>query len=205
MTTASSPVTGTAHRSYDVVILSGSAGAFEAVTAILARLPTTFALPMVIVLHHAAGRSEMLLKLLSRSTRFPVRLAEDGVRLSPRTVYLAPSTRHLLLTPDHTFASTDGRRINSLRSSVEPLLASVTACFGSRAIAVVLSGTGRNGAKGLRALHDAGGTVLAQDRASSQMFAMPAAAIEAGAVDEVLPAWRIARRLMELTAVSPTS
>ena len=103
------------------------------------------------------------------------------------------------VTSEHTVSLFDHTRINFARSSSDPLFDSVAAVYGPRAVGVVLSGTGRNGAAGAKRLHDVGATVLAQDRATAEYFAMPHAAIELGAVDWVLPVDRVARALIALT------
>lgn len=197
--TASPSLTTAAKPSYDVIVMSASAGGLEAVTSILSNLPAHFPVPIIVVLHHAEGGSKALARLLARWTRLSVVEATDGARLAAGTVYLAPPTRHVQLMPDYTIASTNGRRINYLRSSSDPLLTSLASICGPRAIALVLSGTGRNGALGAKALHDAGGLVFAQDEATSRNFGMPGAAIAAGAVNAVLPLEAIASRLIELT------
>lgn len=200
--TAPAPVLVRTKPAFDVIVMSASAGGVEAVMKILGSLPSDFAVPIIVVLHHAKGRSHILAGVLSMYTRMRVAEADDGIVLAPASVYLAPADRHITVTPTHSIASTDGRHINFLRSSSELLLQSVATVCGPRAIAVILSGTGRNGAFGAKALHDAGGIVLAQDKATSLFFGMPEAAIEAGAVNEVLPLQAIGPRLVELARAS---
>jgi two-component system chemotaxis response regulator CheB len=93
-------------------------------------------------------------------------------------------------------------RIAYGRASADPLFESAAATYGPRSIAVVLSGGGRSGATGAKAIRDAGGAVIAQDQATSRHFSMPRAAIDAGAVTNVLPVDRIAEQLMILTEPS---
>jgi len=185
-------------RPYDVVVMSASAGGLAALIEILPHLPEDFPIPIVVVMHHGAGRSQNVVDILARRTKLSVVAAVDGDRLEPGVIYLAPASRHMLLA-DHRIASMDGRQINYLRSSSEPLLGSVVSAFGSRAIAVILTGSGRNGAFGARALHDAGGMVLVQDPKTAEALGMPLAAIEAGAANEVVPLKLIGPRLVELT------
>jgi two-component system chemotaxis response regulator CheB len=171
--TTHAPDLPAAHRdSYDIVVLSASAGGLEAISEVLRDLPASFPVPIIAVLHHAPGRSHLVRQILARHTPLRVLEAVDGDALRAGSVYLAPGHRHMLVTPGRTISSRDTERINWLRSSSEPLLRSIIEEFGSRAIAVILTGTGRNGAAGAKALHDAGGMVLAQDRASAKQYGM---------------------------------
>jgi chemotaxis response regulator CheB len=184
-----------------IVVISGSAGALSALYEILEWLPVNMPAPVVVVLHHGPGHSDIVARLLQKHCRLLVTPVAPGVVMRPGFVYLAPSTEHMWLTDDHRIACGDHRRINFLRSSSEPLLDSVTALFGSGGLAVVLSGMGRNGAAAAKRLHDAGGTVLVQDRATSAHFAMPQAAIEARAATQVLPLPMIGPAILRLSGV----
>lgn len=183
---------------YGIVIMAASAGGIHAVQAILAGLTADFPAPIVIVLHHGEGRTEAIVRVLARHTSLRVAEATDGDAITAGSAYVAPPDRHLRIQQDLSISSGDGGRINFLRSSAEPLLASVAHVFGRRTIVVVLSGTGRNGVVGTKHLHDLGATVLAQNEASSQHFGMARAAIAANAVTEVLPLDAMAPRLRDL-------
>ena len=182
-----------------VVVVAASAGGIQALRTILPQLPEKFSAPVVVVLHRTAGRPGVLAQVLGRGSGLLVKDAEDGERLVPGRVYVAPADRHTHLTPGGHVSFRDNAKVNFLRSSADPLFRSAAAVYGPGAIAVVLSGGGRNGAAGAKAVKDAGGVVIAQDRETSQHFAMPRAAIEAGAVTDVLPLQDIAARLASLT------
>jgi two-component system chemotaxis response regulator CheB len=107
-------------------------------------------------------------------------------------VFVAPPDHHLLVNPDGSLSLAQTPRVHSLRPAADVLFASVASSIKGRAIAVVLSGGGENGCRGVRAIQEAGGTVIAQNRASCQLFGMPRAAIEAGCADYVLPVTEIA-------------
>ena len=113
-------------------------------------------------------------------------------------VYLAPPDRHMLIKRKGVLTLTDSELVNFVRPSADLLFESVAAAYGPRALAVVLTGSGRDGALGVTAIKQRGGTVVAQDEASSEFFGMPSAAIKTGAVDHVLALEDIAPRLVML-------
>ncbi|HKW49528.1 MAG TPA: chemotaxis protein CheB [Gemmatimonadaceae bacterium] len=185
---------------YDFIAITASAGGISALAHVLSSLPADFDVPIVVVQHHTPGRTPDLAHVLSRLSRRPVRIAEAGQRIMPGTVYLAPGSAHLIVRLDQSFELMDGRRIAYVRSSAESLFSSAADAYGPRMIAVVLTGLGRNRAGGVRRVKDAGGTVIAQDEATSRYFSMPQAALATGAVDSVLPLGGIAPELIHLTA-----
>lgn len=184
---------------YDFIAITASAGGISALGHVLSSLPPDFDVPIVVVQHHTPGRTFDLAHVLSRLSKRPVHIAEVGQHIRRGNVYLAPGAAHLLVMPDHSFELMDGRRIAHVRSSAESLFASAADAYGSRMIAVVLTGLGRNGAEGVRRVKELGGTVIAQDEATSRYFSMPSAAIATGAVDSVLPLGAIAPALIHLT------
>jgi len=130
----------------------------------------------------------------------PVVHGEEGMELEPDHVFLAPPDRHMLIKRSGTLTLTDSELVNFVRPSADLLFESVAAAYGDRAIAVVLTGSGHDGALGVTAIKQRGGTVVAQDEASSEFFGMPSAAIKTGAVDFVLPLEEIAPTLTTLVA-----
>ncbi|HET7824221.1 MAG TPA: CheB methylesterase domain-containing protein, partial [Anaeromyxobacter sp.] len=182
----------------ELVAIGASLGGPRALAAILRALPASFPVPIAVVQHIADGFTEGLATWLATETRLDVREARDGDRLRPGLVVLAPTGRHLLVGEGVARLS-DAAPLDGFKPSVTPLLASAAHAYGARACGVILTGMGRDGAAGLRAIKDAGGPTLAQDEATSAVFGMPRAAIELGAVDRVLPLEAIPRALVELT------
>jgi two-component system, chemotaxis family, protein-glutamate methylesterase/glutaminase len=127
-----------------------------------------------------------------------VKEAEDGDVVSASTVYIAPPDKHLLANADGTLSLSHSELVHFVRPSADLLFDSVAAAFGARAIAVVLTGSGSDGAMGVEAVKKMGGTVIAQDQESSEFFAMPSAAIQTGIVDFVLPLREISLALNTL-------
>jgi len=137
-------------------------------------------------------------ELLGRRTNLRVKQVQDGDRLTPASVYVAPPDRHLLLNPDGSLSLSQSELVHFLRPSADLLFESVAASFKSRAIAVVLSGTGHDGTMGVQAIKKMGGVVIAQDEETSDFFGMPGAAIQTGDVDFILPVDEIPPTLVRL-------
>jgi two-component system, chemotaxis family, protein-glutamate methylesterase/glutaminase len=183
---------------YDIVALAASAGGLNAISQILENLPVNFPAAIALVQHLAPQHRSLMADILSRKTALRVKQAEQGDPIAAGTVYIAPPNRHLLVNPDKTLSLTQTELVHFLRPSADLLFESVAASYKDRAIAIVLSGTGNDGAMGVQAIHTMGGTVIAQDEETSEFFGMPSAAIQTGVVDFVLPLPQIADALMSI-------
>ena len=188
---------------FEIVAVASSAGGLAALTSLLSGLPASFPAPVVLVQHLDPRHKSLLADMLSRCTELPVKMAEDGDRLTGGSVFIAPPNHHLLVDPGGTLSLTQSELIHFLRPSADILFESVANGFPARAIAVVLSGTGSDGAKGVKAIKSTGGTVIAQDEDTSEFFGMPSAAIATGSVDIVLPLALIAPALVRLMQSPP--
>lgn len=188
-------------RRYDAVVVVASVGGISALSTLLSSLPAEFPIPLLIVQHRSTAAPSVLAAILKRTTALHVKIAEADEVPVAGWVYLAPPDRHLVVTPAHSLALADGRRVRHLLSAGDPLFASAARAYGSGVIAVVLTGTDGDGARGAVDVKRAGGTVLAQDEATSQSFAMPQAAIATGCVDMVLPISKIGPALVRLAAM----
>jgi two-component system chemotaxis response regulator CheB len=140
----------------------------------------------------------MLADILGRRTALAVATAVAGAPLRPGTIYVAPPDRHLTVTPERTFALTDGPAIHYTRSAADPLFLSAAAVYSSRVVAIVLTGGADDGAAGARAVGLAGGIVIAQNEATSQVFSMPRATIATGHANTVLAIEEIGPALIRL-------
>jgi two-component system chemotaxis response regulator CheB len=183
---------------FDVVAIAASAGGLRALTSVLSALTAEFVAAITVVQHLDPRHRSLMAELLSRQSCLPVKQAEDGDRLRPGSVYIAPPDRHLLVNADGTLSLSKAELVHFLRPSADLLFESVAASFKDRAIAVVLTGTGSDGARGLQAIKKMGGTVVSQDEGTSEFFGMPSAAIQTGLVDFVLPLNEMAPALMTL-------
>lgn len=182
-----------------VVAIAASAGGLAALTHVLSALPADFAAPIVVLQHMRAGQKSFMAEILDRRVPFAVEPARHGERIAVGKVYVAPPGRHLLVGADGVLALSDTERVQFVRPAADVLFSSLAESLGPRAVAVVLTGTGRDGADGVREIHRHGGTVIVQDEASSEFFGMPDASIRTGMVDRVLPLDEIAPALLDLT------
>lgn len=183
---------------FDIVALAASAGGLTALSRVLAALPADFPATLVVVQHLDPRHRSLMADILSRRTPLRVKQAEEGEHLNLATVYIAPPNRHLLVNPDGTLSLSQSELVHFVRPSADLLFESVAASYRERAIAVVLTGTGSDGAMGIQAIKKMGGTVIAQDETTAEFFGMPGAAIHSGSVDFVLPLNEIPAALVTL-------
>jgi two-component system chemotaxis response regulator CheB len=161
----------------EIVVIGASAGAVEALGAILPRLPAGFGLPVVVVVHLSPRRPSLLASLFARRCALPVSEPFDKEPLRPG-IFFAPPDYHLMIERDRSFALTLEPPVNWSRPAIDVLFESVADAYGASAVAVVLTGASSDGAKGARAVRDAGGTVLVQSPESAESSVMPEATIQ---------------------------
>ena len=187
-----------ANPNFDVVALTASAGGLHALSLVLAALPAAFAARLVVVQHLDRRHRSLMADILGRRTALPVREAREGDRLEPGVVFVAPPDHHLLVNHGGLLTLTQTELVHFVRPSADLLFESTAASYGDRAIAVVLSGSGSDGAMGVKAIKKMGGTVVIQDPKSCEFIGMPQAARDTGMVDFVLPLAQIAPALEKL-------
>lgn len=181
-----------------VVAIAASAGGINAISQVLSRLPADFPAAVVVVQHLAPHYPSYIAQILARRTTLPVKLARSGDRIEAGTVYIAPPDWHVTVKSDRTLWLDRSETVNFVRPSADVLFASVAQCFGKRAIALVLTGTGGDGVGGVKAIAKAGGKVVAQDKDTCEFYSMPSRAIATGVVDRIVPLPQIASILVEL-------
>ncbi len=169
----------------ELVVIGASAGGVEALKDLVAALPGTLECPILVVLHLSANYRSFLADILDRAGPLEARPAVDGARPGPG-IHVAPVDRHLLVTVAGVVLD-NGPPENHVRPAIDPTMRSAAALYGRGAVGVVLSGTGHDGAKGLEAIHAAGGRTLVQDPAEALYSAMPEQAIATREPDAVLP------------------
>lgn len=190
----------TAHKSSGqsayVVGVGASAGGLEALRLFFGEMPTDSGLCFVVIQHLAPDHKSLMVELLQRATKIPVQRAEQGVTAETNRIYLIPP-RFNLTMEDGKFNLSPSPAGKSLNLPIDIFFRSLAADRGDRAIAVILSGTGSDGARGIRAVKEAGGMIMVQAEASAKFAGMPTSAIATGAADFILPVEEMAAQLVK--------
>jgi two-component system, chemotaxis family, protein-glutamate methylesterase/glutaminase len=194
---------GGAADGFEIVALASSAGGLKALTEVLGGLPADFPAALVVVQHLDPRHRSLMAEILGRRSPLAVRQATDTDRLCPGCVFIAPPDRHLLVNADGSLSLTRTELVHFSRPSADLLLESVAAGYRSRAIGVILSGSGIDGAMGAKAIKKTGGTLIVQDPATAEFSGMPGAAHATGLADFILPLAEIAGALRTLVAERP--
>ncbi|NOZ58189.1 MAG: chemotaxis response regulator protein-glutamate methylesterase [Euryarchaeota archaeon] len=186
---------------FRIVVLGASTGGPRALVEVLRRLPPDLPAAFIVVQHMPRNFTAAFARRLNRISAMEVKEAEDGELLAPGVVYVAPGGRHLSVERRSgglavRLLNGDGSR--GAKPSVDIAMESAARAAGSRVIGVVLTGMGSDGARGLRAIREAGGATIAEDPSTCTVRSMPMAAIEAGAAERVLPLRDIAREMRRL-------
>jgi len=180
-----------------LVGIGASAGGLEALSNLISALPTDLGLAYAVIQHLSPTHRSMMAQLLGRETAMAVKEVTSGMVPEPNTIYVTPPSSNMVLR-DGCFILQDEPKHASPKPSVNAFFASLAAEKGEDAIGVVLSGTGSDGAVGLREIKAVGGFTFAQEPQSAKYTGMPQAAIDTGCVDWVLPADGIAREIAQI-------
>lgn len=192
------PLRAMTSGSIDLVAIGASTGGIHALDSLFQHLPNRIGVPILITQHLPATFMPIFARQLGTTARREALVAEEGMELLPDRIIIAPGDSHL------TVARSGGSIVAHLvqgpaksgcMPSVDPMLASAGQMFGERALGIVLTGMGRDGVEGAGSLVAAGGSVIAQDEATSAVWGMPRAVLDAGFASAVLPPDKIARRV----------
>ncbi|MFH0809779.1 MAG: chemotaxis response regulator protein-glutamate methylesterase [Pseudomonadota bacterium] len=190
-----------------VLVIGVSTGGPNALAEVIPRLPAGFRVPVLIVQHMPPSFTASLAGHLGRKSPLPVKEAKEGDHVCPGQVLIAPGGRHMTVKAVPGGAGSAGRivvalndfpPVNSCRPSVDVLFRSIAECYGGGSLAVIMTGMGEDGARGVRDLKDKGCYCLAQNEETCTVYGMPRAVVEARLADEVLPLDQIALRIMKI-------
>lgn len=190
---------------YHAVAMAASTGGPPALHCLLSALPADFPVPILLVQHIADGFVEPFAKWLDTMVSLSVRVAEDGERLKPATVYVAPEAHHLGVSSSRRIALSSAPRIGGFCPSATYLFESVARKFGNKVVAMILTGMGSDGVDGLRIVREKGGRTIAQDEASSIVWGMPGAAVAEGLIQDVRPIDAMAEHLLAIVTCETAS
>lgn len=166
-------------KSFNIIVIGGSAGCIEVIVYILKSLPASFQTPVVLVIHRMKNRTSRLDKLLSKDARIQTIIEpEDKEPIQPGKIYLAPQNYHLLVEDDHTFSLDYSEQVNFSRPSIDVSFESIANVFQSKTLAILLSGANKDGASGLAKVIEKGGSAIIQSPNTAQYTTMPLAAID---------------------------
>lgn len=182
-----------------ILVIGASTGGTEALREVLSQLPA-HAPAVVIAQHMPEGFTKSFASRLDGLCQIRVKEAEQGDKILPGHAYVAPGHSHLLLGRNgagYICELSQAPPVNRHRPSVDVLFQSAAKSAGKQAVGVILTGMGKDGALGLKEMHDAGAHTFAQDEKSCVVFGMPKEAIAQGGVDEIVPLHDIAQRIMQ--------
>ncbi len=183
-----------------VVAIAASTGGPQALLKILQRLPADFPCGIVIVQHITSGFLGGLVDWLAKECRIKVKIGEDLEEIRPGVAYIAPDNFHMKVTERGKISLSDEPASNGHKPSGDILFESVAKTYGKAGVAAILTGMGKDGAIGMKAIKQSQGITIAQSEKSCVVFGMPGAAIEMDAVDKVLPLERIAEEIVSMVS-----
>jgi two-component system chemotaxis response regulator CheB len=192
---------GTADGGVRVVVVGASTGGPNALAELFGRLPADFPVPILVVQHMPPMFTRFLAERLSKESPIRVEEAGSGTVVEPGRAWVAPGDHHMSVVRDgtqHRLVVHQEAPENSCRPAADVLLRSAASAYGPGVLAVILTGMGQDGLRGVQAIREAGGLVIAQDEASSVIWGMPGFVARANLADKVLPLSRIADEILQL-------
>lgn len=183
---------------YRAIVIGGSAGSFQIISKILGSLPHDFQLPVIMCLHRLRHIRNGFVEALSIKSTIEVVEPEDKQTIKKNKIYLAPANYHLCIELGNTFALSTEELVNNSRPAIDLMMQTGAYTFRHKLIGILLSGANKDGALGMKAVHDKKGLTIAQDPTECLIDTMPAAAINATKIDYVLKVDKIIEFLLEL-------
>ncbi|MFW9880300.1 MAG: chemotaxis response regulator protein-glutamate methylesterase [Candidatus Thorarchaeota archaeon] len=180
-----------------IITIGASTGGPKALLEVLSSLPRDIPAGILIVQHMPEGFTKSLAERLNWQTSLEVKEAKEGDKIEPGIVYIAPGNMHMQVNGNKIHL-TNGVKVNYIRPSIDVLMESVAKQYGPKAIGVLMTGMGSDGAQGMKMIKENNGRTIVQNKESSTVFGMPKAAINMKVADKVVPLEKIAIELIKL-------
>lgn len=171
---------------YRMLVIGGSAGSLEVILKIVAALPVTNQLSVLIIVHRKNDNESILRNLLSARTHLTVKEIEDKDVIVPDCIYIAPADYHVLIENENMFSLDSSEKVHHSRPSIDVSFESVAEIFKTAAIGILLSGANADGAEGIRAIQQCGGLTIVQEPQSAEVDFMPRQALDLMEPDKIL-------------------
>jgi two-component system chemotaxis response regulator CheB len=186
------------NNSYKAVVIGGSAGSFQGVVKILSQLPKGFPLPIIMALHRLKHVRNGFVEALSIKSVVQVTEPNDKETIKKGSVYLAPANYHMSVELGNNFALSTEEMVNNSRPAIDITLSSCAFVYKEKLLGILLSGANRDGALGMKHIHERGGTTIVQEPTECMIDTMPKAALGITKIDHVMRIDEIVETLKEL-------
>jgi two-component system chemotaxis response regulator CheB len=173
-------------KKYKMMVIGGSAGSLEVILKLVAAIPLTDHLSVLIIVHRKNDGESLLTNLLSSRTHLNVKEIEDKDVILPGYIYIAPADYHVLIENENMFSLDSSEKVHHSRPSIDVSFESVAEIFNASAVGILLSGANSDGAEGLHIIQNAGGFTIVQDPKSADVDFMPQQALDQMQPDKIL-------------------
>lgn len=185
---------------YKSIVIGGSAGSFQIITAIIESIPEGFNMSVFLALHRLKHIRKGFLEALSIKSKLPICEPHDKEIYIPGKIYLAPANYHMYVEPANNIALSTEPTVNHSRPSIDLTFKSAAYSLGEKLIGIILSGANRDGAEGIRAIKQNGGMTIIQEPDDCQVRTMPAAALEKAPDSKIMTSEEIVNFIKNLTS-----
>lgn len=186
------------HNRYKAIVIGGSAGSFQVISKILSSLPKDFQLPIIMSLHRLKHVRHGFVEALALKSNLQILEPEDKDNVKKGTVYLAPANYHMSLELGNTFSLSTEEMINNSRPSIDITLETAAYVYKEKLIGILLSGANKDGAIGMKRIHDRRGLTIVQEPSECMIDTMPTSALNITPIDYTLRVDQIISFLIEL-------
>ena len=180
-----------------LLVIGASTGGPKAIKEVMSSLPKSLRVAILIVQHMPAGFTKSLAKRLNKLSDFKVKEATDGDKIKVGTALLAPGDRHMLVK-NAKIKLSQGPKVHNVRPAIDKTIGTVVKNYKKSIVGVLLTGMGKDGAKGMKLIKEFGGQTIAQDEETSVVYGMPKVANELGAIDKVASIYDIPSEIVKM-------